>query len=43
VALVGSDHIAVGEATGPEWFVPLASLAYVAYVRTTDPCSDRGG
>jgi hypothetical protein len=43
VALVGSDHIAVGEATGPEWFVPLTSLAYVAFARTTDPSSDLGG
>ena len=33
VALVGSDHIAVGEETGPEWFLPLSSLAFV---RTRD-------
>ena len=42
VALVGSDHIAVGEEAAPEWFVPLASLAYVAFVRTTDPSPDLG-
>jgi hypothetical protein len=33
VALVGSDHIAVGEEAGPEWFLPLTSLAFV---RTRD-------
>ena len=43
VALVGSDHIAVGGTTGPEWFVPLTSLAYVALVGTADPSSDLGG
>jgi hypothetical protein len=37
VALVGSDHIAIGEEAGPEWFVPLTSLTFV---RTTDPASD---
>jgi hypothetical protein len=33
VALVGSDHIALGEEAGPEWFVPFTSLAFV---RTRD-------
>jgi hypothetical protein len=33
VALVGSDHIALGDEAEPEWFVPLASLAFV---RTRD-------
>jgi hypothetical protein len=40
VALVGSDHIAVGETAAPEWFVPLTSLAFV---RTAGPSSDLGG
>src|SRR5260370_1185704 len=43
VALVGSVHIAVGEATEREGFGPLTSLAYVAFARTTDPSSDLGG
>lgn len=29
VALVGCDHVAVGDEVGPEWFLPLASLAFV--------------
>ena len=33
VALVGADHVALGEEAEPEWFVPLASLAFV---RTRD-------
>jgi hypothetical protein len=33
VALVGRDHVAIGEGVGPEWFLPLHSLAYV---RTRD-------
>jgi len=37
VALVGSDHIALGDEAEPEWFVPLASLAFV---RTTDSSRD---
>jgi hypothetical protein len=37
VALVGSDHIAIGQEAGPEWFVPLTSLTFVG---TTDPSSD---
>jgi hypothetical protein len=34
VALVGSDHIALGNQAEPEWFVPLASLTFV---RTRNP------
>jgi hypothetical protein len=34
---VGSDHIALGDEAEPEWFVPLASLAFV---RTTDSSRD---
>ena len=33
IALVGCDHVAIGEGVGPEWFLPLHS---VAYVRTRD-------
>jgi hypothetical protein len=33
VALVGSDHIALGDEAEPEWFLPLTSLAFV---RTRD-------
>ncbi|HWD08585.1 MAG TPA: hypothetical protein VHA57_05760 [Actinomycetota bacterium] len=34
VALVGSDHVAIGEEVGPEWFVPLNRLAFL---RIHDP------
>ncbi|MGH2719716.1 MAG: hypothetical protein ACRDJU_14230 [Actinomycetota bacterium] len=34
VALVGADHVAIGEEVGPEWFVPLSRLAFL---RTRDP------
>jgi len=34
VALVGCDHVAIGEEVGPEWFLPLTSLAFV---RTREP------
>lgn len=34
VALVGHDHVAIGEEVGPEWFLPLQTLAFV---RTRDP------
>ncbi len=37
VALVGCDHVAIGEEVGPEWFLPLQSLAFV---RTRDPKGD---
>jgi hypothetical protein len=37
VALVGSDHIALGDEAEPEWFVPFASLAFV---RTTGSSGD---
>lgn len=33
VALVGCDHIAIGDEVGPEWFLPLHVLAFV---RTRD-------
>ena len=33
VALVGSDHIALGDEAEPEWFLPLTSLAFL---RTRD-------
>jgi hypothetical protein len=39
VALVGCDHVAVGEEGGPEWFLPLASLAFV---RSRDSCCEFG-
>lgn len=29
IAFVGSDHVAIGEEVGPEWFVPLDQLAFV--------------
>jgi|SRR5579872_5207084 len=29
VALVGSDHVAIGEEVGPEWFLPLNRLAFL--------------
>ena len=29
VALVGSDHVAIGEKGGPEWFLPFTALTYV--------------
>jgi hypothetical protein len=29
VAMVGSDHVAIGEEVAPEWFLPLGSLAYL--------------
>lgn len=34
VALVGSDHIAVGDEVRPEWFLPLSALAFL---RVRDP------
>jgi hypothetical protein len=37
VALVGCDHVAVGNEGGPEWFLPLTSLAFV---RTRESCGD---
>jgi hypothetical protein len=39
VALVGSDHIAIGEEVGLEWFLPLKSLAFV---RTRDASTGLG-
>lgn len=34
VALVGADHVAIGEGAWPEWFLPIDGLAYV---RIRDP------
>lgn len=29
ICLVGSDHVAIGDEGGPEWFLPFRSLAFV--------------
>jgi len=42
VALVGSDHIAIGEKARPEWFLPFTALTFVR-LRPDAPPRPLGG